>query len=581
MQAANGVTALHLASLEGHIACLRKLLEKKPQIDIIDNEKATALHKAAMKGHEECVISLVANRCNVNLADQHGDTALHKAAYGGYDECVDILVQQNADIDAKDNVQCIPAHNAAEMGHISCLERLISESNINADDDKGRTPLHVASISGQSGVVQYLITKPNVDINVEDARGHSPLYLAIENANETIVHDLIIEGAVVTDSCRELAAQPRVLISPATIENFIEEKNNRAKMKNSEDPKTQILIKQLVILFNSKPKKGLQALIDKGVITKNPTDIVKFLHEADNVDKTSIGELLGEEEFHDIRQAFTDYIHFDGMDFITALRAYLSTFRLPGEAQKIDRLMDCFAERFYNVSADAKNIFADRDACYILAFAVIMLNTDAHNPAIKKQNKMTKIQFIQNNRGINNGNDVDKEYLEKIYDSIVAEAIQMKPEVQTAFTNAEKKGYLTKQGGRVKTWKKRWFVLTNNNSLYYFRSPDDEKNPLGWFPLENLTITIEKKYGPSKYPMVIQSSIPGKMIKSCKAVDGAVVPGSHSRFVIAASSSEEMQDWYEALTKGALSNPHAETIQNKILSIRGRKSAVPAATDPQ
>lgn len=35
------------------------------------------------------------------------------------------------------------------------------------------------------------------------------------------------------------------------------------------------------------------------------------------------------------------------------------------------------------------------DDLYILSFSILMLNTDAHNPNIKK--KMTKAQFIQNN----------------------------------------------------------------------------------------------------------------------------------------------------------------------------------------
>ena len=34
------------------------------------------------------------------------------------------------------------------------------------------------------------------------------------------------------------------------------------------------------------------------------------------------------------------------MDFVAALRLLLSKFRLPGEAQKIDRLMEKFAGRY-------------------------------------------------------------------------------------------------------------------------------------------------------------------------------------------------------------------------------------------
>ena len=44
------------------------------------------------------------------------------------------------------------------------------------------------------------------------------------------------------------------------------------------------------------------------------------------------------------------------------------------------------------------------------------------------------------------------------------------------------KGWMTKQGGRVKTWKRRWFVLSNN-VVYYFKQPED-KEPLGIIPLE-------------------------------------------------------------------------------------------------
>ncbi len=60
--------------------------------------------------------------------------------------------------------------------------------------------------------------------------------------------------------------------------------------------------------------------------------------------------------------------------------------RLPGEAQKIDRLMEKFAERFVKCNPGS---FKSADVAYVLAFSVIMLNTDLHNPGVK--NKMTKV----------------------------------------------------------------------------------------------------------------------------------------------------------------------------------------------
>ena len=49
------------------------------------------------------------------------------------------------------------------------------------------------------------------------------------------------------------------------------------------------------------------------------------------------------------------------------------------------------------------------DTAFVLAFSLIMLNTDLHNPNVK--HRMTKAGFIKNNRGINNGNDLPEEFL--------------------------------------------------------------------------------------------------------------------------------------------------------------------------
>ena len=48
-----------------------------------------------------------------------------------------------------------------------------------------------------------------------------------------------------------------------------------------------------------------------------------------------------------------------------------------GEAQQIDRIMEKFAERYCR---DNPGAFGSADGAYLLSFAIIMLNTDAHNP---------------------------------------------------------------------------------------------------------------------------------------------------------------------------------------------------------
>ena len=67
-----------------------------------------------------------------------------------------------------------------------------------------------------------------------------------------------------------------------------------------------------------------------------------------------------------------------------AIRALLAGFRLPGEAQKIDRIMEKFAERYFLTNPGR---FDSADTAFALAFAVIMLQTDLHNPQIRADRK--------------------------------------------------------------------------------------------------------------------------------------------------------------------------------------------------
>lgn len=60
-----------------------------------------------------------------------------------------------------------------------------------------------------------------------------------------------------------------------------------------------------------------------------------------------------------------------------------------------------------------------------------MLNTDAHNPQVKTG--MAQADFIKNNRGINDGQDLPpEELLRSIHDDIVNNEIPMKDEVDVA-----------------------------------------------------------------------------------------------------------------------------------------------------
>ncbi|XP_047311695.1 brefeldin A-inhibited guanine nucleotide-exchange protein 1-like isoform X2 [Impatiens glandulifera] len=177
-----------------------------------------------------------------------------------------------------------------------------------------------------------------------------------------------------------------------------------------------------VSLFNRKPSKGIEYLISTKKVGDSPEAVAAFLKNTVGLNEAMIGDYLGDREEFPLKtmHAYVDSFNFEGRAFGEAIRYFLSGFRLPGEAQKIDRIMEKFAERFCKCNPES---FSSADTAYVLAYSVILLNTDAHSSMVKE--KMTKADFIRNNRGINDGKDLPEEYLVAIYDQIVKNEIRM------------------------------------------------------------------------------------------------------------------------------------------------------------
>ncbi|KAK5863090.1 hypothetical protein PBY51_000146 [Eleginops maclovinus] len=193
------------------------------------------------------------------------------------------------------------------------------------------------------------------------------------------------------------------------------------------------IIEHGIELFNKKPKRGIQYLQDQGMLGSTAEDIAQFLHQEERLDTTQVGEYLGENiKFNiEVMYCYVDQLDFCGRDFVSALRAFLEGFRLPGEAQKIDRLMEKFAARYLECN-QGQTLFASADTAYVLAYSIIMLTTDLHSPQVK--NKMTKEQYIKMNRGINDSKDLPEEYLSSIYDEIAGKKIAMKESKEFSIT---------------------------------------------------------------------------------------------------------------------------------------------------
>ncbi|KAL2867173.1 Arf family guanine nucleotide exchange factor SEC7 [Aspergillus lucknowensis] len=193
----------------------------------------------------------------------------------------------------------------------------------------------------------------------------------------------------------------------------------------------KIALTNAIQQFNFKPKRGIKLLVQEGFIrSESPEDIASFLLHHERLDKAMIGEYLGEGEADNIAtmHAFVDMMDFSKRRFVDALRSFLQHFRLPGEAQKIDRFMLKFAERYVTQNPNA---FANADTAYVLAYSVILLNTDQHSVKMKGR-RMTPEDFIKNNRGINDNQDLPDDYLTSIYEEIANNEIVLDTEREQA-----------------------------------------------------------------------------------------------------------------------------------------------------
>lgn len=104
-------------------------------------------------------------------------------------------------------------------------------------------------------------------------------------------------------------------------------------------------------LFNQRPDKGIQFLQENGLLNSklDPVEVVKFLRENSGLDKAMIGDYISKKKNVEskILETFVKSFDFANTDIDVALRQYLETFRLPGEAPLIFLVMEHFAEHWH------------------------------------------------------------------------------------------------------------------------------------------------------------------------------------------------------------------------------------------
>ncbi|KAG5273983.1 hypothetical protein AALO_G00157910 [Alosa alosa] len=174
-------------------------------------------------------------------------------------------------------------------------------------------------------------------------------------------------------------------------------------------------------LFNLNPDKGIEFLISRGFIPDTPIGVAHFLLQRKGLSRQMIGEFLGnaKKQFNrDVLDCVVDEMDFSGLELDEALRKFQAHIRVQGEAQKVERLIEAFSQRYCMCNPDVVQQFHNPDTIFILAFAVVLLNTDMYSPNIKPERKMLLEDFIRNLRGVDDGADIPREMVAGIYERI-------------------------------------------------------------------------------------------------------------------------------------------------------------------
>ncbi|KAL3669772.1 hypothetical protein V7S43_005152 [Phytophthora oleae] len=201
--------------------------------------------------------------------------------------------------------------------------------------------------------------------------------------------------------------------------------------------------------FNRKPLAGIKYL-QQNTFLPTPLDSVSlatFLRSLpQGLNKNAVGVYLGamgkevkgfeKTEIHEAdsmdfhRDVLTNFVrsfNFEGESIVAALRMFLASFRLPGEAQQIDRILNTFSLQVYEQCRE-RFLMASVDVAYLLSFSLIMLNTDLHNPNIRLDKKMKLIDFIKNNKNygqeVSKGLDLPEDFLTELYNMIAKDEIK-------------------------------------------------------------------------------------------------------------------------------------------------------------
>ena len=201
----SGLTPLHLAARKNSHRCLDFIIQKATMLGntteqvlgFIDEENSTPLHAAVDSCNNETVEVLLKHGASPIISRGSLIPPLHLACSQGRSAMVRMMVKHAGPeiIAHTDQQKKTPLHHCALSIHSSCMipfliERGKAVISIDAQDIKGRTPLHSAASSANLAGTKELLSY-GANPLVKDNKGLNVLHLALTRNRKVIVSALL------------------------------------------------------------------------------------------------------------------------------------------------------------------------------------------------------------------------------------------------------------------------------------------------------------------------------------------------------------------------------------------------------